>query len=90
MNFLVSRDNLFKALQKIINVIPSKTTIDILYNVLLNTEDSKLKIVATDLEITQISWCNCKVQENGSIVLPGKLLMDILRENKLLGLYIFF
>ncbi len=80
MNFLVSRDNLFKALQKIINVIPSKTTIDILYNVLLNTEDSKLKIVATDLEITQISWCNCKVQENGSIVLPGKLLMDILRE----------
>lgn len=80
MNFSVSRDNLFKALQKVINVIPSKTTIDILYNVLLNTEDSKLKIVATDLEITQISWCNCKVQESGSIVLPGKLLMDILRE----------
>ena len=80
MNISVSRDNLYKALQKVINVIPSKTTIDILYNVLLNTEDSKLKIVATDLEITQISWCNCKVKENGSIVLPGKLLADILRE----------
>lgn len=80
MNFTVSRDSLFKALQKVINVIPSKTTIDILYNILLNTEDSKLKIVATDLEITQISWCDCQVEEGGSIVLPGKLLMDILRE----------
>ena len=80
MNITVSRNGLFKALQKIVNVIPSKTTIDILYNILLNIEDSKLKIVATDLEITQISWCDCKVEETGSIVLPGKLLMDILRE----------
>jgi DNA polymerase-3 subunit beta len=70
MKFTVSRNNLFKALQKIVTVIPSKTTIDILYNILLNTEDSTLKIVATDLEITQISWCDCKVEESGSIVIP--------------------
>jgi len=80
MNISVSRDGLYKALQKIINVIPSKTTIDILYNIRLDTEDSKLKMVATDLEITQISWCVCEVEESGSIVLPGKLLADILRE----------
>jgi DNA polymerase-3 subunit beta len=80
MNFTVSRDNIYKALQKIINVIPSKTTIDILYNVLINTEDNNLKIIATDLEITQLSWCECEIKEPGSIVLPGKLLADILRE----------
>ena len=80
MNISVSRGNLYKALQKIINVIPSKTTIDILYNVLLKTEENKIKIIATDLEITQISWCDCDVIEGGSIVLPGKLLADILRE----------
>ena len=80
MNFTVSRDDLYKALQKIINVIPSKTTIDILYNILLNAEKNKLKMTATDLEITQISWCKCDVLEEGSTVLPGKLLADILRE----------
>ena len=80
MNISVSRDTLYKSLQKIINVIPSKTTIDILYNVLLKTEDSILKLIATDLEITQISWCTCDVTEGGSVVLPGKLLADILRE----------
>lgn len=80
MNFTVSRNELYKALQKIINVIPSKSTIEILYNVLLIAEDSKLKIIATDLEITQIAWCEGKINETGSIALPGKLLSDILRE----------
>jgi len=80
MNFSVSRNDLYKALQKIINVIPSKSTIEILYNVLLTAEDSKLKITATDLEITQISWCNCTINESGAVALPGKLLSDILRE----------
>ena len=80
MNFTVSRNDLYKALQKIINVIPSKSTIEILYNVLLTAEDSKLKIIATDLEITQIAWCECNITETGAIALPGKLLSDILRE----------
>ena len=80
MNFTVSRNELYKALQKIINVIPSKSTIEILYNVLLIAEESKIKIIATDLEITQIAWCDCKINETGSIALPGKLLSDILRE----------
>ena len=80
MNFTVSRNDLYKALQKIINVIPSKSTIEILYNVLLIAEESKLKIIATDLEITQIAWCESKINETGSIALPGKLLSDILRE----------
>ena len=44
MNFTVSRTSLFKALQKVINVIPSKTTIDILYNILMNTEERQFKI----------------------------------------------
>lgn len=80
MNIIVSRDNLFKALQKVITVIPNKTTIEILYNVLLKTDEGKLKIIATDLEITQIAWCECDISEEGSVVIPGKLLADILRE----------
>jgi DNA polymerase-3 subunit beta len=80
MHFSVTRDHIFRALQKVINVVPSKTTIEILYNILLTTEDGKLKLTASDLEITQIAWCECDVKESGSITLPGRLLMDILRE----------
>lgn len=80
MNFSVSRVDFYRAIQKVINVIPAKSTVDILYNLLILAEDSTLKIIATDLEITQITWTKCTVFQEGSITVPGKLLLDILRE----------
>lgn len=80
MKFTVSRKNFFAVLQKVINVIPAKSTVDILYNVLIIAEEQELKIIATDLEITQISWTECSVEKEGSITVPGKLLIDIIRE----------
>jgi DNA polymerase-3 subunit beta len=80
MKFNISRNDFYKTLQKVINVIPSKSTSDILYNVLLIVENGRLQIVATDLEITQVAWVNCAVEEDGAIVLLGKLLADIIRE----------
>ena len=47
---------------------------------LLLIEENKLKIMATDLEITHICWCDCKIIESGGIAIPGKLLLDIIRE----------
>jgi len=80
MIFTVSRELFYKALQKVINVIPTKSTVDILYNVLIIAEEKTLKVIATDLEITQISWTEADVETEGSITVPGKLLMDIIRE----------
>jgi len=80
MNFRINRDSFFKSLQKIINVIPSKSTVDILYNVLISAKENKLSITATDLEITQITWTDCEILEEGEITVPGKLLLDIIRE----------
>ena len=80
MKFTVPRVDFYKSLQKVINVIPAKSTVDILYNVLLIAEEGNLKIIATDLEITQITWTKCEVSQEGSITVPGKLLLDILRE----------
>lgn len=80
MNFTVSRNDFYKIIQKVINVIPSKSTMDILYNVLIIAEEGQLKVIATDLEITQIAWTSCDVSANGAIAVPGKLLLDIIRE----------
>ncbi len=80
MKLKVSRKEFYRAVQKVINVIPSKTTVEIAYNVLLHAEDSTLKIIATDMDITQITWISCEIDEPGAITVPGKLLMDILRE----------
>ncbi len=80
MNFKIERDHFFRVLQKVISVIPTKSTVEILYNVLIQAEDSRLSITATDLEITQIAWTDCTVLDAGQITVPGKILLDIIRE----------
>lgn len=80
MKFTVSRNSFYSTLQKVIHVIPAKSTVDILYNVLIIAEQNKLQIIATDLEITQVAWTECNVETEGSVTVPGKLLLDIIRE----------
>ncbi|MCD6366518.1 MAG: DNA polymerase III subunit beta [Bacteroidales bacterium] len=80
MQFTIERSEFLKALQRVINVIPAKSPKEILYNVLLIAEDGSLKIIAKDLDITQISWTKAQVVEEGAVAVLGKLLLDILRE----------
>ncbi len=80
MKFTIMRDEIYNALQKVVNVIPQRTTFMMTQNVLLFTEDNLLKLVATDLEITLLSWASASIVEEGSIALPGRLLTEIVRE----------
>ncbi len=80
MKFSVMRDEIYSALQKVVNVIPQRSTFMMTQNVLLFTEDNLLKIVGTDLEITLMSWAGASITEEGSIAVPGRLIHDIVRE----------
>ncbi|HQG46649.1 MAG TPA: DNA polymerase III subunit beta, partial [bacterium] len=52
MNFSVSKKEFFDALQKVIGVVPPKTTISILTCILLDLRNGKLSLTGTDLEIS--------------------------------------
>ncbi len=80
MKFSIMRDEIFNALQRVVNVIPQRSTFMMTQNVLIFTEDNLLKMVGTDLEITLMSWAPASIQEEGSIAVPGRLLHDIVRE----------
>lgn len=80
MKFSVVRDELHNTLQRVVNVIPQRTTFMMTQNVLLFTEDNLLKIVGTDLEITLMSWAPASITEEGAIAVPGRLIHDIVRE----------
>ena len=45
-------------------------------NVLLQTDGGQLKLAATNLELTVICWVGAKVEEEGAITLPARLLAD--------------
>ncbi len=80
MHFTVSKGVLQKGLQKVIGVIPSKTTIPILENVLLELQENKLQITGTDLEICISTELTVNGDMDGACTVPAKSLNEILRE----------
>lgn len=80
MDFTTSKNDFYKGLQKVIGVIPSKTTIPILENILLELNENTLQLTGTDLEICVSTELKVNGVQNGSCTVPAKSLNDILRE----------
>ena len=45
--------------------------------VLLSAEESRLRVVATNMETTEVMWVGAKVEEDGGICISSRLLMDL-------------
>jgi len=76
MNIICLKENLKKALNIVEKIIGRNLTLPILNNILLITENNKLKISATNLEIGINCWISGKIKEKGSITIPAKLIND--------------
>lgn len=60
--------------------ISSRTTLPILDGILLEAKDGRLKITATDLEISIETYVDCNIEEEGSIVINSRVFGDIVRK----------
>lgn len=79
MEFKVNSKSLEKLLNKIIPAVPSRTPMPVLENFLFDLKDGLLTIYATDLEIALKSSLNVVAEENIKVVVPARLLFDIVR-----------
>ncbi len=79
MKFTVNSKVLEKLLSKIIPAVPTRTPMPILENFLFDIHDGLLTVSATDLEIAIRSSINVAADENVQMVIPAKLLYDIIR-----------
>ena len=77
MNVSVMQENLARGLQTVSRAVSSRATLPVLANVLLKTENSGLKLTATNLEIGINCWVPGKVTEEGEITVQAKLLTDL-------------
>lgn len=80
MKFNLSKSRLSGYLQSVLQVVPTKSTLPILSNILFEALEDKLKISATDLEVSITATFDCAVTKKGSAVLPGRILFDIIKE----------
>ncbi len=80
MKITGNRDNLIKGIQIIQAGTSSKTgTIPILQNFLMETEDTGLKVVFTDLEMAVKHHINVNIKNAGNITVPVKKFMEVIQ-----------
>ncbi len=82
MEFHIDRNTFLEGIQKTLGIVERKTTIPILNNILLRTEDNQIKIVATDREISLISRYDARIAVPGDITLSVKKLHEMIRETQ--------
>ncbi len=81
MKIKVSSSELFASLQYVSRALGVKTTMPILDHFLFEASDGKLRITASDRETTQIVEIEVNsIEEEGSIAIPSRLLLDALKE----------
>jgi DNA polymerase-3 subunit beta len=80
MRFLITRQNLHQALTAASASIPSKTTLPVLSNLLVETTDTGLRISGTDLDVSIRISVPADIREGGAFTVPGKKLQEIARE----------
>ncbi|WP_412060921.1 DNA polymerase III subunit beta [Rubrivirga sp. IMCC45206] len=84
MKFTASSADLLRALSTVNGAVPSKSTLPILECVLFERIDDRLKIAATDLEISIVQKLAVQFEQNGTdakqrIAVPARRLLDTLR-----------
>ena len=80
MELKVAVQELAKALQRVQGIVEKKTTMPILANVLLEaSENGRLTVSATNLEIGLSGSYGAEVKQAGSITLAGRALYEIVR-----------
>ena len=72
------QENLNRGLSVVGRAVATRATLPITNNILLATDQSRLKLVATNLEMAISCWIGAKVEEEGAITVPARLLTEFI------------
>jgi DNA polymerase III subunit beta len=79
MKFNVIKADLIDKLQKVTNVIGTRSTLPILSNVMIEADNNTLTLTTTDLEVRIKTKLEAKVEKEGKTTLPAKTLFSMVR-----------
>ncbi|MBM3939946.1 MAG: DNA polymerase III subunit beta [SAR202 cluster bacterium] len=70
------QENLSHGLGVVQRAVATRTTLPITQHVLLTTDEGRLKLSATNLEIAISTWIGAEIQEEGAVTVPARLLTE--------------
>ena len=80
MRLTITRQNLQRGLAAVSASIPGKTTLPVLSNVLIESEDNSVWISGTDLDVSIRVRVPAEVAEGGAMTAPGRKFLELTRE----------
>ncbi len=71
------QENLSRGLSVVGRAVATRPTLPVLSHILLSTDQSQIKLAATDLELFIVCWIGAKVDQEGAITVPARLIIDL-------------
>ena len=79
MKIVCQRDELSQKLGVVARAVSARASVQILSGVLLRGEAGRLHLAATDMELSLRSSLDAQVEGDGAVVVPGRLLVELVR-----------
>jgi len=76
MKLTCLQENLNRGLNTVGRAVATRSTLPITTHVLLATDEGRLKLVATNLEMAICCWIGADIAEEGSVTVPARLLTE--------------
>lgn len=80
MKVQVLQENLQRGLGIVGRAVAARSTLPITANVLIKTDEGRLKLSATDLDISISTWIGAKIDDEGATTIPARLLTDFVAQ----------
>jgi DNA polymerase III subunit beta len=75
----IAKDALLEKLSLVARGVSTRTAVLVLGGIRLRAQDGRLELAATDMELSLRSTVEAEVEGDGEVVVPGRLLLDIVR-----------
>ena len=80
MKFTIPRENFVAGLQTVSRAVSSSAVVPALSGILIAAEDGELRLVGSNSSLSIEATVTAQVEQEGSIVLPAKHLVDIIKK----------
>lgn len=77
MKISVSQENLAQGLSIVSRAVAARSTLPVLANVLMATDEGRLRLSATDRELGITCWFGARIEEDGSTTVPARIFSDL-------------
>ncbi|HET7855146.1 MAG TPA: DNA polymerase III subunit beta [Gaiellaceae bacterium] len=79
MKISSAKDELVTALGAVSRAVSARSTVQVLSGILIRAADGHVELAATDMELSLRLPLEAEVEGGGSVVVPGRLLVDLAR-----------